>query len=260
MGAGTPSRPAPAHYPADVAIEVDPLSAESAEGGQRAVQAAGGRLLTARGLRTRAALVAAAKQVFEEIPFPESRITDITARAGVASGTFYTYFDSKEEIFREVAAEVLGEMSAAPRRDPDNVDGDLIRDIEYASRQYFLVCVRNPGIVRSIEQVAPGDKAVMAARRPVEVGAVLVSSHVGWRPTPLLAVLFPQHSLVSHDRDHVDGRVIRGNGAQVHSRRHLHAQGVLEGGRKPGTCHGADPTGAPKSAVRPRARRWRRVG
>jgi AcrR family transcriptional regulator len=165
VGAGTPSRPAPAHYPADVAIEVDPLSAEPDEGGLRAGQAAGGRLLTPRGLRTRAALVAAAKQVFEEIPFPESRITDITARAGVASGTFYTYFDSKEEVFREVAAEVLAEMSAAPRRDPDNTDGDLIRDIEYASRQYFLVCVRNPGIVRSIEQVAPGDKEVMAARR-----------------------------------------------------------------------------------------------
>jgi AcrR family transcriptional regulator len=145
-----------------VAIEVDPLSADS---GQRAGQAAGGRLLTARGLRTRAALVAAAKQVFEEIPFTESRITDITARAGVASGTFYTYFDSKEEIFREVADAVLLEMSRAPRRDPDNPDGDLIRDIEYASRQYFLACVRNPGIVSSIEQVAPGDKEVGTARR-----------------------------------------------------------------------------------------------
>jgi AcrR family transcriptional regulator len=152
-----------------VAIEVEPLSTEPAEGGQRAGQAAGGRLLTARGLRTRATLVAAAKQVFEEIPFPDSRITDITARAGVASGTFYTYFDSKEEIFREVAAAVLAEMSAAPRRDPDNTEGDFIRDIEYASRQYFLVCVRNPGIVASIEQVAPGDREVMAARRSTVV-------------------------------------------------------------------------------------------
>jgi AcrR family transcriptional regulator len=169
VGAGTPSRPAPAHYHSDVAIEVEPLSTEPAEGGQRAGQAAGGRLLTARGLRTRATLVAAAKQVFEEIPFPDSRITDITARAGVASGTFYTYFDSKEEIFREVAAAVLAEMSAAPRRDPDNTEGDFIRDIEYASRQYFLVCVRNPGIVASIEQVAPGDREVMAARRSTVV-------------------------------------------------------------------------------------------
>ena len=148
-----------------MAIEVDPLNAEPDDEGQRAGQAAGGRLLTARGLRTRAALVAAAKEVFEEIPFPESRITDITARAGVASGTFYTYFDSKEEIFREVAAEVLAEMSSAPRRDPDNTEGDLIRDVYYASRSYFLTCVRNAGIVTSIEQVAPGDKDVAAARR-----------------------------------------------------------------------------------------------
>ena len=177
MGAGTPSRPAPAHYPSDVAIEVDPLSAESAEGGLRAGQAAGGRLLTPRGLRTRAALVAAAKEVFEEIPFPDSRITDITARAGVASGTFYTYFDSKEEIFREVAAQVLDEMSTATRRDPDNTEGDLIRDIEYASRQYFMVCLRNPGIVRSIEQVAPGDKDVAAARRSTVIKNVRRSEH-----------------------------------------------------------------------------------
>ncbi|HEY7070970.1 MAG TPA: TetR/AcrR family transcriptional regulator [Acidimicrobiales bacterium] len=160
-----------------MAIEVDPLSAESAEGGLRAGQAAGGRLLTPRGLRTRAALVAAAKEVFEEIPFPDSRITDITARAGVASGTFYTYFDSKEEIFREVAAQVLDEMSTATRRDPDNAEGDLIRDIEYASRQYFMVCLRNPGIVRSIEQVAPGDKDVAAARRSTVIKNVRRSEH-----------------------------------------------------------------------------------
>jgi AcrR family transcriptional regulator len=172
VGAGTPSRPAPAHYPADVALDVDPVQEAAADGGQRAGQAAGGRLLTARGLRTRALLVEAAKQVFEEIPFAESRITDITTAAGVASGTFYTYFDSKEEIFREVAAGVLDEMSTAIRRDPDNTEGDLIRDIEYASRQFFLVCVRNPGIVRSIEQVAPGDTEVAKARRSTVINNV----------------------------------------------------------------------------------------
>jgi AcrR family transcriptional regulator len=155
-----------------VAIEVDPLNAEPEEAGQRAGQAAGGRLLTARGLRTRAALVAAAKQVFEEISFPESRITDITARAGVASGTFYTYFDSKEAIFREVAAQVLDEMGQAPRRDPDNTEGDPIRDIWYASRSYFRACVANAGIVTSIEQVAPGDKNVAAARRSTVINNV----------------------------------------------------------------------------------------
>ena len=150
-----------------MALEVDPLDVVPAEpaDGQRAGQAAGGRLLTARGLRTRAALVAAAKEVFEEISFPESRITDITARAGVASGTFYTYFDSKEEVFREVAAGVLLEMSEAPRRGQEASSDDPIDEIFHASRAYFQVCVDNAGIVTSIEQVAPGDKEVAGERR-----------------------------------------------------------------------------------------------
>ena len=130
----------------------------------RGGEATGHRLLTPRGQRTRGRLVAAARQVFQEVPFAEARITDITARAGVASGTFYTYFDSKEDLFREVAAEVLAEMLAAPRRDPDNVERDLIRDIAYATREYFLTCLRNAGVARSIEQLTLRDRGIADAR------------------------------------------------------------------------------------------------
>jgi AcrR family transcriptional regulator len=139
--------------------------------GVRGGQATGGRLLTQRGLRTRARLVVAAREVFEEIPFQRARLTDITAVAGVAAGTFYTYFDSKEEIFREVADQVLLELSTAARRDPDNTEGDPIRDIAYASRQYFLACLRNAGVVRSMEQLAVSDVGIDKSRRStVRVG------------------------------------------------------------------------------------------
>jgi AcrR family transcriptional regulator len=139
---------------------------------QRAGQAAGGRLLTARGRRTRAGLVEAAKKVFAETPFADTRIADIAAHAGVANGTFYTYFDSKEEIFREVAADVLAAMLAAPRRDPDNVEHDPIRDVEHASREYFRVVVANAVVARSIEQLGTADPAVSAARHGTIVGAI----------------------------------------------------------------------------------------
>src|SRR5690606_41278473 len=112
------------------------------------------------GARARAARVGAAGQGFAGPPFADVRIVDITARAGVANGTFYAYFDAKEEIFREVAAEVLDAMLRAPRRDPDNTEGDPIRDIEYASRAYFQVVVDNAVVARSIEQVAPADPEV----------------------------------------------------------------------------------------------------
>jgi len=154
-----------------VTLQVDTGSVD-APAELRAGQAAGGRLLTARGRRTRATLVAAAGEVFAETPFAETRIADIAARAGVANGTFYTYFDSKEEIFREVASGVLREMLAAPRRDPANAGGDPIRDIEHASRAYFQVVVDNAMVARSIEQVGPADAHVAAVRHSTVVGAI----------------------------------------------------------------------------------------
>jgi AcrR family transcriptional regulator len=59
---------------------------------------------TRKGAQTRSQLVDAAKVVFERDGFLNARIVDIAATAGLASGSFYHYFDSKEQIFREVAS------------------------------------------------------------------------------------------------------------------------------------------------------------
>jgi AcrR family transcriptional regulator len=65
-----------------------------------------------KGAQTRARLIDAAKQIFEEDGFLDARISDIAERAGLSHGSFYHYFESKEEIFREVAAEVDERLSA----------------------------------------------------------------------------------------------------------------------------------------------------
>jgi AcrR family transcriptional regulator len=54
---------------------------------------------TARGIKTREKLLQAAEIEFGERGFHEAAVSGITYKAGVALGTFYTYFDSKEEIF-----------------------------------------------------------------------------------------------------------------------------------------------------------------
>jgi AcrR family transcriptional regulator len=59
---------------------------------------------TARGRRTRDKLLGAAEAEFGEKGFHAVAISDITRRAGVALGTFYVYFDSKEEIFRALVS------------------------------------------------------------------------------------------------------------------------------------------------------------
>jgi len=69
---------------------------------------------TARGERTLRKILDAARVEFGERGFAESSIVGITQRAGVALGTFYTYFDSKEAVF----GEVVRDMSAQVR---DNV-------------------------------------------------------------------------------------------------------------------------------------------
>lgn len=55
---------------------------------------------TARGKRTREKLLRAAEIEFGEKGFHAAAVSGITYRAGVALGTFYTYFESKEEIFQ----------------------------------------------------------------------------------------------------------------------------------------------------------------
>lgn len=55
---------------------------------------------TERGRRTLRKLLDAAAIEFGERGFHEASISGITRRAGTALGSFYTYFDSKEEIFQ----------------------------------------------------------------------------------------------------------------------------------------------------------------
>jgi AcrR family transcriptional regulator len=66
---------------------------------------------TERGRRTVRKLLEAAAKEFGQRGYYEAAITGITARAGVALGTFYTYFESKEELFRAL----VRDMSHATR-------------------------------------------------------------------------------------------------------------------------------------------------
>jgi Bacterial regulatory proteins, tetR family len=71
-----------------------------------------------RGRRERRSeILRAARKVFEERGFLDTRVADIVAAAGVAQGTFYSYFDSKEAVFAEVAQQVVETMMEGLRTD-----------------------------------------------------------------------------------------------------------------------------------------------
>lgn len=63
---------------------------------------------TDRGRRTLRKLLDAAAAEFGEKGFHEASISGITRRAGTALGSFYTYFDSKDEIFRALVSDMSG--------------------------------------------------------------------------------------------------------------------------------------------------------
>jgi AcrR family transcriptional regulator len=127
-----------------------------------AAVAAGPR--SSKGARTRARILEAAKEVFEELGFLGARISDIAERAGLSHGSFYHYFDSKEQIFREVAEQVDAELGA-PLGDVVLATGSGLSPAERlkeALRLHFASYQAEAKIMGQIEEVSRYDEHVQA--------------------------------------------------------------------------------------------------
>jgi AcrR family transcriptional regulator len=111
------------------------------------------RQAQARGRHTREALVAAARRVFERDGYLDARITDITAEAGVATGSFYNHFEGKAEVFAAVMAEVHEETLHPQLEQPAPAE-DPVAIIEAANRAYLKAYRRNAKLMGLIDQVA----------------------------------------------------------------------------------------------------------
>ena len=112
---------------------------------------------TERGRRTQRALLDAAAAEFGEKGFHESSVVSITARAGVALGSFYTYFESKDALFRALVLD----MSERVRDHvaPALVGPERTLGREQAALHAFLVFAREHKeiyrIIDEAEFVAP---------------------------------------------------------------------------------------------------------
>ena len=104
------------------------MGAEVEEKTQLGATAAAKMPRTARGERTLRKILDAAREEFGERGFSDSSIVGITQRAGVALGTFYTYFESKEALFqalvRDMSAQVRDNVGPALAGATDGLDGE----------------------------------------------------------------------------------------------------------------------------------------
>ena len=130
---------------------------------------------TARGERTLRKILDAARYEFGERGFTDSSIVGITQRAGVALGSFYTYFDSKEAVFqalvRDMSGQVREQVGPVLGRASDALDG------ERRALEAFLDFVRDHrDIYRIIDEAEFVDPA--AYREHYETTASRIASRL----------------------------------------------------------------------------------
>lgn len=138
------------------------MSGETRARGRRPAAAESKDPVFDKGRRTRQRILAAAGWVFARKGFLGAKVADIAKRARVSHGSFYTYFDSKEDVFREVASAVIDDMYQSLDA---VVEGQSAREVIRSANELFLrLYDEHSTMLGLIEQVATFDGEFREAR------------------------------------------------------------------------------------------------
>jgi len=108
-------------------------------------------LAETKGARTRRRLLEAAEEVFADLGYHDASIVRITEAAGVAQGTFYLYFSSKQAIFDELVEDLNRRLrheisqTAAP-------GGSRLEVERLGFEGFFAFTAAHPALYRVIRQ------------------------------------------------------------------------------------------------------------
>lgn len=130
---------------------------------QSAPSGEGTRQLSTKAASTRRRLLDAARTVFERDGFIKARVVDIAKAAGVAHGSFYTYFDSKQAIFRAVVADFTEQIYTRGTEE-DWAHLTAIQRIERGNRQFYDTYLGNLRMFELYEEAASYDEQVREHR------------------------------------------------------------------------------------------------
>jgi AcrR family transcriptional regulator len=93
--------------------------------------------------RTRSALLDSAIGVFASKGFEATRITDITKAANLANGTFYNYYQDKDELLRDVAAGLAVAITGQINEEMEGLDHAPTR-VTFATARILQGARREP--------------------------------------------------------------------------------------------------------------------
>ncbi|WP_082502650.1 TetR/AcrR family transcriptional regulator [Nocardioides sp. Leaf307] len=127
-----------------------------------------------RRARTRGQLVTAGRSLVAERGVSGLRVQEITERAGVALGSFYNHFGSKDDLVATIAAETMAELVASAVHGPDDPDtadpGTAGEDPAVTAARVVRRVVRlplvDPGFARLLVHLNHADTPVNGSMAP----------------------------------------------------------------------------------------------
>src|SRR3954453_21923626 len=130
---------------------------------------AGGGRREERKAQNRAKLLIAARKVFAEKGYGEATARDIVRETDLASGTFYNYFDDKQDAFMALLDEMSEKGRALVRAQRQDTTTTLEERVANAYRAYFVWAVEEEDLFDVFRRNA-GIIALMPDREPFELG------------------------------------------------------------------------------------------
>src|SRR6202521_1641931 len=106
-----------------------PKQPSDAEGGRRARTK----------IRNRQLILAAAREVFDRMGFGAATVRDIIRATPLASGTFYNYFKSKEEVYQAIRDDVA--LAIRPRLREERMQAKTVEEFISSTFRTFMELV-----------------------------------------------------------------------------------------------------------------------
>jgi AcrR family transcriptional regulator len=173
---------------------------------------------TAAGLATRERLLAVARELIEQGGYGSASVVAIADRAGVAAGTLYRHFVSKEELFLEVFRDVCAGEERAMRAAADAAGPGAVDRLEAVLATFAHRALQNRSLAWAL-LAEPVDPQVDAERlayreRYASLVAAELTAAVDAREIPRQDVAFTAAALVGGCGEALVGPLSSVNGSE----------------------------------------------